>query len=175
MKTFFIVTLTSAFLFTSAWGKEWGTEYVKFELPETWKCHIDGSEYTCFPEDATKRKDALIVTAAKLQDKKEDTYEKYYDYLKKPKKIRGLQGEEITSKVHIIKYVTINDIKWIDSLHESSELSQYYTRYLATIHKGIVVVLAYSTSVEKNVLYIKDLRELVKSLKVTAKIPPKED
>ena len=168
------VPLCFAFLilsFTPLFANQWGTEYLKFELPETWKCQTDENQYICYPADASKRKEALIVTAAKIEDSKEDTLEKYYDYLKKPKEIKTPNGQTITNKVHLIKYISINDTKWIDALHESSEVPDYYTRYLATIQSGIVIVLAYSTSVEKNILYIKDLRSMVQTLKVTAKIP----
>ena len=158
-----------------AWAEMWGTEYLKFELPEAWSCQSEETQYMCFPKEAAKRKDALIVTAVKLQDSKTDTLEKYYDYLKKPKKVKTPEGDEITSEVHLISYKTIHEVKWIDALHQSSEVRDYYTRYLATIHNSVVIVVAYSTSVQKNILYINDLRKMVDSLKVTAKLPKKTE
>ncbi len=168
---FGLLVLFPTFLFAN----QWGTEYLKFELSETWKCQTDENQYICYPADASKRKEALIVVAAKIEDTKEDKLEKYYDYLKKPKEIKTPSGQAITSKVHLIKYITVNDTKWIDALHESSEVPDYYTRYLATIQSGIVIVLAYSTSIEKNILYIKDLRNMVQTLKVTAKLPTQKE
>ena len=170
------ITLLLFIFFTKiVWAETWGTEYLKFELPDAWNCQSEETQYMCFPKEAARRKDALIVTAVKHQDPKTDTLEKYYDYLKKPKKVKTPEGDEITSEVHLISYKTINEVKWIDALHQSSEVRDYYTRYLATIHNSVVIVVAYSTSIQKNILYINDLRKMVDSLKITAKIPKKTE
>ncbi|MBI2027434.1 MAG: hypothetical protein HYS98_06505 [Deltaproteobacteria bacterium] len=150
-------------------AKEWGPEYLKFNLPDSWHCETSESEYTCFPKD--KKKDALIVTAIKIQDAQKDTLEKFYEYLKEQKKIMHPDGRSVASEVHFANYRTINQVKWAYAMHTSSILPDYRTSYLATVYKGLVIAAAFSTSVDKYLVYREAMTEMLKSIRITGKIP----
>jgi phosphoribosylformylglycinamidine (FGAM) synthase PurS component len=150
--------------------KTFKTDFLSFQLSNQWGCKLDGSEYVCRPLAKSKQKDALIIIAAKIPGK-EDNLKSFYNYLKQPKKISDYKGRTITSKVNLIKYKEIKNTQWVDAIHLSSELKNFYTRYLATVKNEVAVLVTYSVSRTKHALYAAELNRMVSSIKVTAKPP----
>ncbi|MEZ4871554.1 MAG: hypothetical protein R2827_04760 [Bdellovibrionales bacterium] len=48
------------------------------------------------------------------------------------------------SKIRYVKKYSLNGKEWVDSLHESSEVEGYYTRYVATVSGGLGILVTFS-------------------------------
>ena len=81
------------------------------------------------------------------------------------------RGQTFTSQVSLIKYKDIEATQWVDAIHLSSEVKDFYTRYLATVKNGIAILVTYSVSKSKNALYAAELNKMASSIKVLAKAP----
>ena len=138
---------------------------MSFDLPESWKCTLDGAEFVCRPLGKGAEKEAIIVIAAKIPGK-EDNLKAYYNYLKQPKKAHDPRGLAFTSQVNVIKNKDIKGTTWVDAIHLSSELRDFYTRYLATVKEGLAILVTYSVAKSKNPLYASDLVKMVESVQV---------
>ncbi len=146
------------------------TDYVSFQLSDQWGCAMDGSEYVCRPVSSEKRGDAIIIIAAKLPGK-DDNVKAYYTYLQQPKKITDFKGQMFSSKVSFIKYKDIVGTQWVDAVHLSSELKNFYTRYLATVKNSIAILVTYSVARSRHNLYAAELNKMIASMQVIAKPP----
>lgn len=151
-----------------AFAAKFANQFVEFEAPPQFECKLDGAEWVCQSLEEPKRKDAIIVFAAKLKGE-QDSLDAYSAYLKKPKSFTSTAGKPVTSEQ---KYTRITDLAgqaWVDSLHLDSEIPGYYTRYLATVHQDIGVLVTYSIHKAKYQDYSKDFEAMVKTLKVFRK------
>jgi hypothetical protein len=145
---------------------KFANQFVEFELPNSWMCILEGTEWVCQnQQDQAKKKDAIIVFAAKIQGD-QDTLDQYLGYLKNPKTFTSAQGKQITSTVSFAQNKTIQEQSWVDALHLESEIPGFYTRYLATVKDGIGVLVTYSVNKNKYQEYAPQFEEMVKSLKV---------
>lgn len=151
-------------------NKTFKTDFISFELTDQWNCAMDGSEYVCRPVKEAKKTDAIIIIAAKIPGT-DDNMKAYYNYLRKPKKITNFKGQSFTSKVSLIKYKDIEATQWIDAIHLSSELPNFYTRYLSTVKNGIAILVTYSVAKSRHQLYAAELNKMISSIKVLAKPP----
>ena len=149
----------------SAQASKFANQFVEFELPSGWVCLLEGAEWVCQnQQDAAKKKEAIIVLAAKIQGD-QDTLDQYLNYLKNPKAYTSPQGKAVTSEVRYAQNKTIGDQSWVDALHLESEISGFYTRYLATVKDGIGVLVTYSVNKNKYQEYSAMFDAMVKSLK----------
>jgi len=174
MRTGFKFTLIAfSFLITSffqqAHAAKFANQFVEFELPAGWVCLLEGAEWVCQnQQDAIKKKDAIIILAAKIQGD-QDTLDQYLNYLKNPKSYTTPQGKNVTSEVRYARNNTIGDQSWVDSLHLESEITGFFTRYLATVKDGIGILVTYSVNKNKYQEYSTIFDEMVKSLKAFRK------
>lgn len=160
-----LMTLVS----TNSLAAKFANQFVEFELPTGWVCLLEGAEWVCQnQQDATKKKEAIIVLAAKIQGD-QDSLDQYQAYLKNPKSYVSPQGKNITSEVKYAQNKTINEHPWVDSLHLESEVSGFYTRYLATVKDGIGILVTYSVNKNKYQEYAPMFEALVNSLKAFRK------
>ena len=150
--------------------KTFKTEFISFELSDQWNCAMDGTEYVCRPLADLKKSDAIIIIAAKIPGQ-DDNLKAYYTYLKEPKKVADPNGQTFTSKVNLIKYKEIAQTQWVDAIHISSELKNFYTRYLTTVKNGVAILVTYSVSRSRHSLFAAELNKMVSSVKVIAKPP----
>ena len=150
--------------------KTFKTEFISFELSDQWECAMDGTECVCRPLLDLKKSDAIIIIAAKIPGT-EDNLKAYYKYLKEPKKVSDPSGQTFTSKVNLIKYKEIAQTQWVDAIHISSELKNFYTRYLSTVKNGVAILVTYSVSRSRHSLFAAQLNKMVSSIKVIAKPP----
>ena len=146
------------------------TEFLSFNLSNQWDCAMDKAEYVCRPVSKVKMREAIIIIAAKIPGK-EDNLKAYYDYLKRPKEVVDFKGRSIASKVNLIKHKEIKSTQWVDAIHLSGELPNFYTRYLATVKNGIAILVTYSVAKTKHALYAAELNRMVASIEVIAKPP----
>ena len=143
---FFLLLLVTSFLFIplSAVAIPFSTSYVSLEIPDGWSCVPDGVNWICFNKANKKlRKEAVIILTAK-ETGPQDNLAEYTQYLKRKKQYRTKKGKVQFSRVFHSKRRTIHKHPWIDGFHLSSEVSNYYTRYLATTKKSLAVLVTYT-------------------------------
>ena len=69
---------------TSSFAKKFSSKYCEFELPPGWECALEGTEYVCQSENADRKKESIIILAAKIRGE-QDNLDEYMTYLKKGK------------------------------------------------------------------------------------------
>lgn len=163
-KSMAILTL---FLSVTSHAKVFRNSYLSFELPDTWKCSLENTEWVCRAESEKESKEAIIILTAK-EVGPTDSFDAYSSHLNtaQPTSVKGSGG---TSKVvYAPKKVQINDHPWIDGLHMASEVPNYFTRYLATIKDRIAVLFTCSAHKDYYTKYSQDFFRAVQSLRVIA-------
>ena len=165
-------------------AKNFRNSYVSFELPSKWDCYLENTAWVCRyaiskscigPKASTKlcaaqrkkTKEAIIILTAKEVGPK-DSYQVYYNHLKKPRPIVTKQGRRSKSKIIHVKPVNIDKHKWVDGMHLGSEIPHYYTRYLATIKGNIAVLVTFSAHKLFYTKYSSQFFRAIKSLRVVA-------
>lgn len=140
-----LFSLLISILSTQAIAKRFANGYTEFELPAGWECFLEGSEYVCQSENADRKKEAIIILAAKKRGP-QDTLVEYQKYLSQPR-VYSLPGnKKQVSEAKNVTTKTINNHRWVDSLHLASEVPGFYTRYLATVKAGIGVAVTFSVT-----------------------------
>ncbi len=162
--TLLLATLLLVFS-TPSWAAKFANQFTEFELPPQWQCNLEGAEWVCQNTNEAKKRDAIIVLAAKLKGD-QDSLDQYKTYLTSPKTYTSIQGKTVTSAAKYAKMMDINGTVWVDSLHLDSEIPGFYTRYLATVKSDIGVLVTYSINQKKYQEYLQDFENLVKTLKV---------
>src|SRR4051812_14165536 len=150
-----MVVLAGFLAAPSAQAAKFANQFIEFELPPQWQCALEGSEWVCQNTNDPKKRDAIIVLAAKLKGD-QDSLDQYMTYLKQPKSYSSVQGKPIKSDPKYAKTTTINDQTWVDALHLESEIPGFYTRYLATVKQDIGVLVTYSINKSKYSQYLSD-------------------
>lgn len=150
-------------------AKIFANQFIEFELPEKWSCQLDGTEWVCQSEDEQKKRDAIIVLAAKIKKVGMDELPVYKAHLEKPQQYQSLSGETITSEAKYTKEIDIKGKPWIDSLHLQSEIPDFYTRYLATVEADLGILVTFSVRKDKYEEYGPDIDNMVKSLRAFRK------
>jgi hypothetical protein len=126
-----------------AHGRSFSNSFVTFELPDSWKCNLEDSDWVC-NEQTTARLNSIMILAAKRIGPG-DTMDKYYDYLARPKTLKDTEGNpQRESTVLWVRRTTIAGTQWVESLQLNSEVADYYTHYLATIEGHIAVLVTLS-------------------------------
>jgi hypothetical protein len=151
-----------------AHASKFANQFTEFELPPQWQCNLEGAEWVCQNTNESKKKDAIIVLAAKLKGD-QDSLDQYLTYLKAAKTFTSIQGKSVKSDPKYAKTVNINGQPWIDALHMESEIPGFYTRYLATIKQDIGILVTYSINKAKYQQYLDDFDNMIKTLKVFRK------
>ena len=168
IKVIIIAACATIFCSTSSFAAKFANQFSEFELPPQWQCNLEGAEWVCQSTNDTKKKDAIIVLAAKLKGD-QDSLDQYLAYLKAAKTFTSVQGKPVKSEAKYAKTVNINGQAWIDALHLESEIPGFYTRYLATVKQDIGVLVTYSINKNKYQQYLEEFDNMVKTLKVFRK------
>ena len=150
-------------------AKLFSNQFIEFQLPEKWKCQLDGSEWVCQSTDEQKKRDAIIVLAAKIKKVGMDELPVYKAHLEKKQVYQAPNGQRVVSEPRYVKEVAINSKKWVDSLHLQSEIPDFFTRYLATVEADIGILVTFSVRKDKFTEYAADIDALVKSLRAFRK------
>jgi hypothetical protein len=162
------LSLAAALWSGNSHAAKFANQFVEFELPPQWQCNLEGAEWVCQSLDEQKRRDAIIVLAAKLKGD-QDSLDQYLAYLKNPKTYSSIKGSPVTSTPKYAKNIQIADHPWVDSLHMASEIPDFYTRYLATVKNDIGVLVTYSINKNKYAEYQPQFETMVNTLKVFRK------
>ena len=153
---------------STVFASKFANQFTEFELPPQWQCNLEGAEWVCQSVNEAKKRDAIIVLAAKIKGD-QDSLDQYLTYLKAAKTYTSVQGRSVKSDPKYAKTVNINTQPWVDALHLESEIPGFYTRYLATVKQDIGVLVTYSINKDKYQGYLNDFETMVKTLKVFRK------
>ncbi len=153
---------------SSAFAAKFANQFAEFELPPQWQCNLEGAEWVCQSTNEGKKRDAIIVLAAKLKGD-QDSLDQYLSYLKAAKTFTSVQNKAVKSEPRYSKTVNLNGHPWVDALHLESEIPGFYTRYLATVKQDIGVLVTYSINKNKYQQYLSEFENMVKTLKVFRK------
>lgn len=150
-------------------AKQFRNAYVSFEIPDRWSCILELREWVCRSQDTKEAKEAIIVLTAK-EVGANDSLSIYTNYMRNPIKAATNTGEFVTSQIMSPPTEKkINNLTWVDGFHISSELPNYYTRYMATIKDGkIAVLVTFSAHKEFYSKYSQDFFNAVNTLNVIA-------
>lgn len=160
-----LALVVGAFLSAPAYSKSFSSKYCQFELPSGWECALEGSEYVCQSENADRKKEAIIILAAKIRGE-QDSLDEYQAYLKKTKEYNLPGGKKQVSEPKHVKMSNINDHRWVDALHLASEVPGFYTRYLATVKEDLGVAVTFSVTKDLYSQYQPIIDKLVSTLRV---------
>lgn len=151
-----------------SYAKVFRNAYISFEMPDSWNCKLEQTEWVCRSEQSVQAKEAVIILTAK-EVGPTDSFPLYDAHLKAPMPAPSKSGENLISKVQYPpKNVNINDQPWIDGLHAGSEVKNYYTRYLATIKDKIAILVTFSAHQNHYAKYAQDFFKTIQSLRVIA-------
>jgi len=156
---FILPSLASAKLFRNA--------YVQFELPASWECTLEGTEWVCGSQNKIDSKESIIILTAK-EVGPQDTFASYETFLKTPKQVQSANNKPALSQVKSVRQRKINDHPWVDALHLGSEIPGYYTRYLATVKDKLAILVTLSAHQKYYTKYSNDYFKAVESLRVVA-------
>lgn len=160
-----ILIIACALWLSGANAKSFTNQFVQFELPTGWQCAIEGSEWVCQSENQDRRKEAIIILAAKYRGP-QDSLEEYQAYLKGNKTYQLPGGKMQRSEPKYVKAKSINNQQWVDALHLASEVPGFYTRYLATVKEDLGVAVTFSVTKDLFNAYQGIFDNVVASLRV---------
>jgi hypothetical protein len=169
MKKIYALLTLALLLPAAAQAKTFANQFIEFQLPDKWECQLDGTEWVCQSTDEQKKRDAIIVLAAKIKKPGMDDLPVYKAHLEKPQQYQSLSGEPVTSEPKYVKDLDISGHPWIDSLHLQSEIPDFYTRYLATVEADLGILVTFSVRKDKYDEYGPDIDSMVKSLRAFRK------
>lgn len=125
-----------------ATAKTFSNQYIQFELPNGWECTLEGSEWVCQSDNQDRKREAIIILAAKVRGP-QDSLEEYQAYLKQDKTYTLPGGKVQRSEPKYNKFSEVNGHRWLDALHLASEVPGFYTRYLATVKEDLGVAVTF--------------------------------
>lgn len=151
-------------------------------MPARWKCQLRKKAYLCrygisksckknpktegCKKQIKRSREAVVVISAKPKSEI-DSMSAFQNFFGAAKKMK-IAGNDTQSKVVHNKSVAIKKQKWVDTMHLGSELPHYYTRYLATIHNNVAVLVTFTAHKKYYTDYSAQFFKGIKSLQVTA-------
>ena len=148
-------------------AKVFRNSYVSFELPQKWKCKIEGTEWLCSSTYKQQSREAVIILTAK-ESGPTDNLAAYQAHLGKVQLKTSATKKATKSKVIHVKRRKIASQEWVDGMHEGSEIPNYYTRYLATVRDRIAILVTFSAHKKHYTKYSSDFFRAIQSLRVVA-------
>lgn len=141
--------------------------YVSFELPDKWNCMLEQTEWVCRPAHPSEAPQAIIILTAK-EVGPSDSLPVYHQHLKTPRTVASRTGQPMQSQVLKVEQRNIANHPWIDGMHLSSEVPNYYTRYLATTKDKIAILVTFSAHKLHYTRFSNDFFRAIESLRVIA-------
>jgi hypothetical protein len=161
-----LLAIFSILLFAQdASAKRFSSKFCEFELPPGWDCALEGTEYVCQSENADRKKESIIILAAKFRGE-QDSLDAYMAYLKKTKEYTLPGGKRQISEPKNVSMANLNNHQWVDALHLASEVPGFYTRYLATVKEDLGVAVTFSVGKDLYSAYQPVIDKMVASLRV---------
>jgi len=140
-----LITLMITLFTSMGFAKTFTSQFCEFLLPTGWECDMEGSEWVCQSVNEERKKEAIIILAAKLRGPQDDLPQ-YQAYLQAPKSFKLPGGKTQISEAKYTKQLKIptQNHMWIDSLHLASEVPGFYTQYLATVKESLGIAVTFS-------------------------------
>lgn len=151
---------------SSSEAKTFRNAYVSFDLGEKWDCKPEQTEWVCRTSDPGLAEAIIILTAKEVGP--QDAFATYEGHLKTPRTMVTRSGQSIQSTIYTVQQRNIANHTWIDGMHFSSEVWNYYTRYLVTIKEKIAVLVSFSAHKAHYTKYSADFFRAIDSLRVIA-------
>jgi hypothetical protein len=164
LKTLAILIIVGMFPVISS-AKTFSSQFSEFELPSGWDCALEGSEWVCQSDDKDRKKEAIIILAAKYRGD-QDALDQYQAYLKQPKSFNLPGGKTQISEAKTVTIKEINGQRWVDALHLASEVPGFYTRYLATVKDNLGIAVTFSVAKDHYDSYQDIFEKVIATLKV---------
>ena len=137
------LALVLLFLSISSQAKVLETSYLTTQVPDDWNCRLTQQQWVCRSE--TKGYDTRVVASfSAKQALPEESIENFLGHFKSPKSIISKTGRSVTSKIISVKKVDVNKVTWVEAIHFESEVPNYYTHYMVTVHGGMAILLHFS-------------------------------
>lgn len=131
---------------------------LNFDLPEGWLCRIQDSNMACLDQKEGPETAAMVLSYKEMGP--EDKLDIYKNQLSQPRMLKD--GENVQpSEVRSVREIDLNGIKWVEGVHYSSEITDYYTHYFVTAVEPYAFLI--SISVHKSA-YPTDLAKLKPTL-----------
>tara|TARA_R110002049_G_scaffold177379_1_gene344502 strand:+ start:392 stop:1162 length:771 start_codon:yes stop_codon:yes gene_type:complete len=163
------ISLSIFFLFIglsfNAYGKLFTSQFCEFQLPPGWECALEGSEWVCQSTNDQRKKEAIIILAAKERGP-QDSMMEYQAYLKKNKTFMLPGGKTQVSEPKDIKVREVNGQQWVDALHLASEVPGFYTQYLATVKESLGIAVTFSVGKDFYDAYRGVFENIIASMRV---------
>lgn len=150
----------------TAQAKTFKNAYLSFELPEKWNCSLEGTEWVCRTNDPGLAEAIIVLTAKEVGP--QDALPGYETHLRQPRTIITRAGSSVQSTVYRTDRKKIFGHEWVDGWHFSSEVYNYYTRYLATTKERIAVLITFSAHKLHYTKYSADFLRAIESLRVSS-------
>jgi hypothetical protein len=148
-------------------AKVFRNAYIAFEMPDDWNCTLEQTEWVCRSSKEPDSKEAIIILTAK-EVGPTDSFPLYETHLNSSIAIGATQQASQSKVVYKAKKVQIRDHQWLDGLHQGSEVSNYYTRYLATIKNKIAVLVTFSAHTKYYSKYSTMFHNAIMSMNIIA-------
>jgi hypothetical protein len=131
----------------------------EFTLAPAWTCDLDETEYVCWK--GRPPHEAIAIIAMKRRGP-EDNLVAYEKHLSTPQ----LGSDGVLSTIRSVEHRTLAGHEWIEAVHESSELRNYVTIYLAaaTSHVGVLATFSFHRDYEQAVR--RDMEIMMSSLNI---------
>ena len=146
-------------------AKTFTSQFTEFELPSGWECALEGSEWVCQSDNKDRKKEAIIILAAKYRGE-QDSLDQYQAYLKQAKSYTLPGGKTQVSEAKTVSTKEINGQRWIDALHLASEVPGFYTRYLATVKDNLGIAITFSVAKDHYDAYQDIFEKIIATIKV---------
>lgn len=166
MKISHLLLLVLSFLISgTVFSKTFSSQFSEFELPNGWDCALEGSEWVCQSDNKDRKKEAIIILAAKYRGE-QDSLDQYQAYLKAAKSFTLPGGKTQISEAKSVTVREINGQRWVDALHLASEVPGFYTRYLATVKDSLGIAVTFSVAKDHYDSYQEIFEKIIATLKV---------
>lgn len=160
-----LILILSFTLSSQVFSKTFSSQFSEFELPNGWECALEGSEWVCQSENKDRKKEAIIILAAKYRGE-QDSLDQYQAYLKAAKSFSLPGGKTQISEAKSVTIREINNQRWVDALHLASEVPGFYTRYLATVKDSLGIAVTFSVAKDHYDSYQDIFEKIIATLKV---------
>lgn len=150
---------------SNVFAKPFTSQFAEFELPNGWECALEGSEWVCQSENKDRKKEAIIILAAKYRGE-QDSLDQYQAYLKGAKTFSLPGGKTQVSEAKSVTVREVNGQRWVDALHLASEVPGFYTRYLATVKDSLGIAVTFSVAKDNYDSYQDVFEKIIATLKV---------
>ena len=135
----------------------------EFELPKGWACQQEGTESVCRKGQPPSA--AVCILTMKYRGP-QDGLATYRAHLSAPQPLKHSDGQVVPSTIVSVDAARIGGRDWIVGRHLGSEVENYFTDYYAGLTSHVAILVTFSVHQRHVAEYEKDIRRMVKSLKV---------